>query len=158
MRVTILLDSTVDEFTDGGLFDKVEGKRNIAIVGFTTDGDVFGGFSSVAVVHQGRDFYYSGAFIFSFESHGRCMTPQKFVVKEGKSQPFVHFCKNNGHGFVWVGDYFGGFYMGNERSASYCSNLSHGFGGLEDTTLTGKNGIVDNGPYHCTRIVAIQLQ
>ena len=36
-------DSTVDEFTGDGLFNKVKGKENVALVGFTTDGDVFGG-------------------------------------------------------------------------------------------------------------------
>ena len=49
---TIIYDSTADEFTDGGLFNKVKDKQNIAIIGFTTDGDVFGGFYSVAVTKQ----------------------------------------------------------------------------------------------------------
>ena len=48
-KETIIFDSTVDEFTFDGLFNKVKGKPNIAIIGFTTDGDVLGGFYSVAV-------------------------------------------------------------------------------------------------------------
>ena len=41
-RATVIFDSTIDEFTRDGLFDNVKAKPNIAIVGFTTDGDVFG--------------------------------------------------------------------------------------------------------------------
>ena len=41
-RSTITIcDSTVDEFTDQCLFDKAKGK-NVAVVCFTTAGDVFG--------------------------------------------------------------------------------------------------------------------
>ena len=49
---TIIYDSTVDEFTDQGLFDNVRAKANIATVAFTEDGDVFGCSDSVAVFAQ----------------------------------------------------------------------------------------------------------
>ena len=158
---TIVYDSTVDEFTNDGLFDKVKGKPNIAVVGYTTDGDVFGGFYSIAVTKQQKTFNDPTIFAFSFESHGRCMTPQRFAVKEGKKDNvIVKFFKNNINGFVgfWVFDNYG-FRLGNERSYSNCNQMSQGFEGLEDTTLTGKNGACHEGPYyHCTRIVAIQLE
>ena len=48
----VVYDSKVDPFTDDGLFERVKGKSNIALVGFTTEGDVFGGFHSVAVTVQ----------------------------------------------------------------------------------------------------------
>ena len=62
----ILFDSTVDEFTDNSLFKKVKGKANIALVGFTRKGDVFGGVYTVDV--RERDTFYddSPLFIFSF--------------------------------------------------------------------------------------------
>ena len=157
-RATVVYDSTVDEFTDI-LFDKVKGKRNIAIVGFTTDGDVFGGFFSVAVTEQYKEFDDSTIFAFSFESHGRCDTPQRFVVKEElKKEAFVYFFKNDSRGFVdfWVNG--GNFSLGNEGSDSYCCDMSRGFEGLEDTTLTGKNGDWFIEPYHrCARLVAVRL-
>ena len=78
----IVLDRIADEFADDGLFEKVEGKRNVANVGFTTDGDVFSGFYSVPVREQIQEFYESNIFAFSFESHERCMTPKRFVVVE----------------------------------------------------------------------------
>ena len=82
-RASIIFDSVVDEFTHHGLFNKVKGKANIVLIATTTEGDVFGGFYSVAVTEQDEDFYDPDMFVFSFESHGRCETPQMFVVKEG---------------------------------------------------------------------------
>ena len=154
-RATVVFDSTVDEFTHGGLFDKVQGKPNVAVVGFTTDGDVFGGFYSVAVTEQVKRFYDRDMFIFSFESHGRCKTPQRFVVRERLKEKACVYFYNKSDGFVefWVVGY-GWFYLGNERSNSYCYNMSDAFEGIENTTLTGKN----DSYHHCTRLVAIQLE
>ena len=158
---TIIYDSTVDEFTADGIFDKVKGKENVAIVGFTTDGDVFGVFYSVAVTEQGKDFDDRNIFAFSFESHGRCETPQRFVVKKGlKEMVNVYFFKTAPYGFVDFGVAgLGGFWLGNERSNSFCTDLSDGFAGIKDTTLTGQNGTYPDGPFHhCARLVAIQLE
>ena len=127
---------------------------------FTTDGDVFGGFYSVAVTELEKDFYDPNIFVFSFESHGRCETPQRFGVKEGvKDKALVDFFWNYHNGFVCFGvDHVGGFWLGSEKSSSYCFNLSDGFEGIQDTTLTGNNRTWGEGPYHhCTRLVAIQL-
>ena len=156
---TIIFDSTVDEFTDQGLFDKVKGKANIALVGFTTDGDVFGGFYNVAVTEQNRYFFDPNMFIFSFESHGRCETPKRFDVKaEERGKRYVRFYKDNSNGrFVDIGGFAGCFYLGNEKSRTWCYNLSYGYEGIEDTTLTGKPNGYPNF-HHCTRIVAIQLE
>ena len=175
---TVVYDSVVDEFTEDGLFNKVKGKLNIAVVGFTTDGDVFGGFYSVAVTDQRAWFCDPTIFAFSFESRGRCETPQRFVLKEWldkkehgqcttpqrfgkkevkKKKPHVVFLKKDSSGFVWFCGGGGGFWMGNEHSHTYCRNLSGGFAGLEDTTLTGKTH-QNNGPYHhCARLVVVQM-
>ena len=163
VSATIIFDSTVDEFTDQGLFAKVKGKRNIAFIGFTTDGDVFGGFYSVAVTEQDKNFYDPDMFVFSFESHGRCETPQRFVVNERvKGRTYVAFRTNNSNGFValWVDNDFGGFFLGNEKSDSNCKNISGGFLGLEDTTLSGQNNTYypnNRQFHHCSRLVAVQL-
>ena len=135
---SVVYDSTTDEFTADGLFTKVQGKQNIALVGFTTDEDVFGGFYSVAVTAQEEEFYDPNIFAFSFESHGRCMTPQRFVVKSWlRDEAGVYLWKNNVDRFVWfLVDGCGAFYLGNEKSQSFCSHLSNGFEGLEDTTLS----------------------
>ena len=155
---TIIYDSRVDPFTDQGLFDKVKGKANIAVVGFTADGDVFGGFYNVAVTEQNSSFYDPNMFIFSFESHGRCETPKRFTVKaEKRGDKYVCFYKNHSSGrFVNIGGNAGWFYLGNETSKTYCFYLSDGYEGIENTTLTGKTG--SSNPFTCTRIVAIQLE
>ena len=154
---TIVYDSTKDPFTDDGLFYKVKGKPNIALVGFTTKHDVFGGFYSNAVMQQDKQVYDWSMFAFSFESRGRCETPKRFPVKEDlREGAAVVFAKDNDYGVVWFYSYYG-FWLGNEHSASVCSNLSQGFEGLEDTTLTGKNGFHNLAFHHCARLVAVQL-
>ena len=157
-RATIVFDSTVDEFTADGLFDKLKGKRNITIVGFTTDGDVFGGFYSIAVMQQDKGNVNLNVFVFSFESHGRCKTPQRFVLKEDmRKKAIVGFWRHNSGGFVdfWV-ERPGHFWLGNEKSNSPCDKMSRAFEGLVDTTLTGKTSW--SNPHHCNRLVAIQLE
>ena len=161
-RATVVYDSTVDEFTGGVFYDNVTDRENIAVVGVTTDGDVVGMFYSRAVDKQ-EDFFDRGIFAFSFESHGRCMTPQRFVLKEGwKKGTFVNLYKNNNSGFInFLNIYGPSFWLGNEKSNSYCWTLSRAYEGLEDTTLTGSNGgdYDEGGHYHhYTRLIAVQFE
>ena len=154
----VVFDSTNDEFTHDGLFNKVRGKENITVIGFTTDGDVFGGFSSRAETKQDKRFYDPTIFVFSFESHGRCVTPQPFVVKGWLKEKVCVRWENDWNGFVFFGvDFAGNFLLGNESSKSYCHSMSRGFEGLEDTTLTGENNTHERNPpyHHCTRFVAV---
>ena len=158
---TIIYDSTVDEFTADGLFNKVMGKPNVAVIGFTTAGDVFGGFYSVAVTEQEKTFFDPNIFAFSFESRGRCETPQRFIVKEGLREKASVAFLNRGYNFVafWASCFDGGgFTLGNEMSESYCDDMSNVFEALEDTTLTGKTGLDSENEHHCTRLVAVQLE
>ena len=159
---SVVYDSTVDEFTGNGLFEIVKDKPNVAIVGFTTDGDVFGGFYHDAEIESVNWFLDPSMFIFSFESHGRCKTPQRFVVKEEERWrgEIISLTMDGEYGFVFFGVGCGrGFYLGNEKSFSYCDELSRAFEGLEDTTLTGQSGRCWEGPYHhCSRLVAVQLE
>ena len=158
---TVVFDSTVDEFTADGLFNTIQGKPNIALVGFTAEGDVFGAFYSVAVTEQGEEYFDPDTFAFSFESRGRCMAPQRFVASaDAKKQANLSFCHNDGSAVVdfWVsGDGF--FWLENERPDLLCFfQMCDAFEGLEDTTLSGKYCPWGQGPFHdCTRLVAIQL-
>ena len=155
---TIIFDSNVDDFTDECFFQAVKGKHNIAIIAATTDGDVFGGFYSVAVTEQDKYRYDPAIFAFSFESHGRCETPQQCVAKEERKENAYTFFFNkyeNSNGFVSFGvGYAAWFRLGNEKLCTWCWDLSKGFEGLEDTTLTGR----DRGSFSCCRIVATQLE
>ena len=154
-NATIVYDSRVVPFTHGEFFDAVKYKRNIAVVGFTKNGDVFGGFYSGAVINQDGLSLDPNIFIFSFESRGRCKTPQKFSVEESlRTLAFVAFYEDDQFGFIQFSvNNVGGFWLGNMSSLSFCYNLSQAFDGLMDTTLTGKD--CDN--HRCTRLMAIQL-
>ena len=161
-RGAVVYDSSVDPFTDDALFEKVRGRANVALVAVTSDGDVFGGFYSVAVTQHKQAFFDPNMFAFSFESHGRCMTPQRFVVKgECRSSACVKFLANDENGwFVMFGDgHTFSFGLGNEESNTWCHHLSGCFEGIEDTTLTGKTWQSSQcRNYHCCcRLVTTHL-
>ena len=153
----IIYDSRVDPFTDQSLSDKVKGKSNIAVVAFTTEGDVFGGFYSVAVTEQGNNFADPNMFLFSFESHGRCAAPKRFTVKsERRGGANVRFYNNDSDGwFVRFDSGPGWLYLGDQRVGKYCDDLSKGFDGIANNTLTGNTY---PARFACSRLVAIQLE
>ena len=154
---TIVFDSTVDEFTDDGLFNTVCNKWDIAIIATTQDGDVFGGFYNVAVTEHDRSFADPNQFAFSFEAHGRCETPQMFPVKREKQHlADIILPKDDEEGvFVQFGTPFQNFGLGNESSETYCYDLADCFCGLQSSTLSGRDGVF--GTHHCTRLVAVHL-
>ena len=83
-------------------------------------------------------------------------TPTVCREKRAQGDAGVGFYKDDSDGlFVdfWV-DGAGGFFLGNEKSETWCVDLSDGFEGIEDTTLTGTN----REKFTCTRLVAIQLE
>ena len=152
---TIVYDSNVDPFKNETMFAKVVDRPNIAVIAFTSEGDVFGGFYSVAVTEQCALFLDPTIFVFSFESRGRCETPQRFMAKGGSAEkPFVKFYKDPSDG--WFVGFCGRLGLGNEQSTTYCIDVSMSFEGVRDTTLSGKNR--RQGPFVCTRLVAVQLK
>ena len=155
-RASVVYDSWVEPFTEDAFFGKVKGKSNVAVVCVTADGDVFGGFYSVAATRQEMLFPDPDIFIFSLESHGRCATPMKFAVKEDKrGGASVLVLKNSKYGFLSFDGEAGWLFLGNERSTTWCQHLSEVFEGIEDTTLTGK----PNGTTHrCARLVSLHFE
>ena len=154
----VVYDSTVDEFTAGGIFEQVSGKPNIALIAFTAECDVFGGFYSVAVDKQDTAFFDPTIFLFSLESHGRCETPKHFTVKEDARDTIaVRFCEPTENGWCVSIDAVvrGGVHLGNAQSTTTCWGLADLFDGIEPTTLTGTDG--PSEPFHCTRLVAFHL-
>ena len=109
------------------------------------------------MIDQDEVFSDPNMFVFSFESHGRCETPQWFPVKEWRGSACVRFYMSDCcDGFVLFGvDGVGNFSLGNEGSVSNCQYLSETFEGLLDTTLTGKCNYEN---FTSTRLVAIQLE
>ena len=124
-HAAIIYDSTVDEFTDDGLFKKIFNRWDVAIIGFTTEGDVFGGFYTVAVTFQDQEFSDPNQFAFSFESHGRCETPKECAVREKLREDVCVFTEDSVNRFVsFTVDNHGDVFLGNGGSNSFCKNVS----------------------------------
>ena len=157
-RATVVYDSRRDPFTSKAFFNGIAGRSNVAVVGFTNEGDVFGGYYTVAVTRQGEFFDDPDLFLFSFEARGRCETPQRFAVNPAwRDNASVIALDNERNGLLWFWvNKHGGIWLGNDRSASFCCGLVDIFVGLEQTALTGRQKY---GPYHTfMRLVAIQME
>ena len=150
---TFIYDSNIDDFTFEAFFNKVQKKRNVAVVGFTFYGDVFGGCYSVGARTQDDCFWDPNMFIFSFESHGRCQTPKRFDVQsDSRGDAKVRLRDGGFIKFLVYRDYEKYMSLGNERSYSCCQSLWRGFDNIDNTTLSG-----NENRFQCTRIVAIHL-
>ena len=157
-RARIIFDSDVDEFTNASFNAKCLNKPNIAVIGFTEEGDVFGGFLEREVNEADKYFKDPNHFIFSLESHGRCKTPVRFLRKEERRDGYaVCWNMNGSHGFISFGSILGGFTLGNMESDSYCFDLSSDYEGIQNTTLTGKAGDWWGPYHHCHRLVVVQF-
>ena len=160
-RHTVVYDSAVDESAHPAMAAKVLGRRNIAVIGVTQTNDVFGGFSPTAVDELGTMFYDEDIFVFSFESHGRCTTPQRFrLLEDARCCGFVKFNSVGDYGLICFGlDDMGEVCFGTERERTYCRELSQCFEGLADTTLTGETSDWVLGPYHhFDRLLLVSLE
>ena len=155
---TVVYDSNTDPFTEDGLFTKIKNKPNIALIATTTDGDVFGCFYTVAVKEQNSLTQDLNMFAFSFESHGRCETPQRFAAKPSNpvDAVIVFWSNTTNNAFVGFGGERGSFGLGNVESDTWCLSLSELFEGIEDETLTGKDGM--DAFHHCSRLVAVHFE
>ena len=151
----VLYDSDVDRFTTGGMFEKIKDRPHVAVVAFTTDGDVFGGCYSIALTKTISCLKDPTIFAFSFESHGRCKTPQRFPVKK-----FIQHKANIRYG-NWVCDEFiafkvfrdgYGFLLGNERTTCQVFEMAPVFEGVNDAALAG-----EGREFHCCRLIAVQF-
>ena len=93
--------------------------------------DVFGVFFSRPATEQRNDNKTPNTFNFSFESHGRCATPQRFDVKDERGQCLCWLFKNiSARWFVQFNGGFGRFSVGYENSVTICNCLSLALRGL----------------------------
>ena len=154
---TLLFDSAVNEFTDDGVFDAVVQKPNVAVVALTTNGDVFGGFYSIAVKCQHWMKPDTNVFAF-FESHGRCVTPQRFDVKQWMRDRDTASTNMRSSllGIVMFTAFPEGWFgLGDDKQPIRCVHLSQAFEGLKDTTPTGTDS--DPMANRCACLIAVQL-
>ena len=79
-QLSVVQVSAVDGMSVCDMFQRVRGTWNVTVMGFTTGGDVFGGFNSVAMTRE--DVVKDPNAFVSFKSHMRCRVQQRFVVKK----------------------------------------------------------------------------
>ena len=137
-----LYDSTVDEFTADAFIQSLYNRRRVVMLETTTVGDVFGVAINPPFTPQDERLSDPSAFLFSFESHGRCATPQRFAAShELRLGLQVALYHQHTCGFLCVWANGGGeVYFGGERSSSFCSDLDQVFEPIGAKTLTGNNG------------------
>ena len=155
-----LFESTTNEFDAHHFFESVRGKEDVAVIAFTSKGDVFGGFYHIPVHVHNKESYDQNIFLFSFESNGRLHGPQHFKVSTSKrNQVFVRVFDKGGL-FVWFGSENGSLGFGPEKGTphSFCCNVERVFDGLANTDLTGSfSTMADEQTFFVVRVVALQL-
>ena len=158
-HVRTLYDSANDEFTQAVFHGKILNKPSVALIGVTGDGDVFGGYYQKAVQKVDEPSTDDSVFLFSLESHGRCLTPQQFPLKrELKETAGVMLVSNNKFGFVrFYAQGHGGLWLGSPELKTCCYQLSETFTGLTDATLMGSTPSSVGSCFQLRRLIALQL-
>mgnify|MGYP004549594093 CR=1 FL=1 len=154
--VTLIYDSDVDEYAPDALFSRAAARHDVAVFTVTADGDVFGVFHAVPVAENEHPYADPALAIFVFESHGRCMTPQRFVVRRGmEANTFIVYWRNNPDGFLVEAGvrYEGLVSIGTEVSPTHIVEMGLAFEGLDSAALTG----CAIGTYRCARVIAVHL-
>ena len=155
----VLYDSDVDGFVAGCVCDRVIGRPNLAVVGVLMSGDVIGAAFSLPIPRSDEMVYDPSMFAFSFQSSGRCLTPQRFLVyPDWRHESCLQLYADDKRGFfqfwVWLKSCF---WLGNETSNCFNFNMANMFENLDDLTLTGMNYDFEPPFYHCARLMVVQL-
>ena len=138
-------------------FPKCGGLANLALVAFTRDGDVFGGFVKRRFPRENERAKDPGHFLFSLYSHGRGSAPAMFPLTEQARQEVAvqTFYDDNVAGFLRFGGR-GALTLGNNSFTPFAKNLRLSYVGLPDTLLTGASG--EARPIVYERLIVFQLQ
>ena len=152
--VSLLYDSTVDPFTADGLLNKVVAKPHVAIVIFTSKGDIFG-FFYIEPIQPGKRHGLVHVRAFSFECHGRCETPKFFSPNRDRCGGVQLIFSSDRDGIFTLSVRFSGsLTIANDHSRSFGNSLSTAFEDMPETLLTGKGS---GEKFTCTRLVALKL-
>ena len=114
-HTAVVYDRAFDEFSADGLFDKIKGKENVAVVAWMTQGGVFGGVYHNAMTEINENKIVQDMFIFAFESRGRCQTAQQSRLRNAlNDKAFVRFsnCDTDGSFVMFLVYGCGGFNLG----------------------------------------------
>ena len=154
-KATLVFDSDKDGW-DKLKFNEVMKSPSHAVIGFTDEGDVFGGYVSVPLTETGF-FRDDGQFAFSFFSHGRCAVPQRWMMKKNREYAGldVYIWPTGDNDFIRFGCFGSGLFRFNSRkNGSDIFDPSDRFDGLGDTVLTGQN----KADFTTTRLLVVRLK
>ena len=153
---TLVFDTDTDGWDHGKFNDVLRAPSN-AVIGITDEGDVFGGYVSVAINETDKWLPDDGQFAFSFFSHGRCDVPQRWMMKKDREYAGedVRIWPTGDNEFIRFGNSNSGcFSFNSQTNWSYIYNPSKWLNGLDDTVLTGKN----KDWFTTTRLLVVRLE
>ena len=153
----VVYDSDIDEFSNVEFLNHCLSRPNIAVVGMTSKDDVFGVFFGAPVDTPGKAPFDPSHFIFSFQSNGRCVTPQRWFVKaRAQASFFSVWFSSSECGFLRVGDFAAKLFFGNSRSKCFAYKTGNVYDGLDNAALTGTDDWDADAVWHFTRLLVLQ--
>ena len=155
-KARVAYDSAGEEFSAARFFARAMHRPNIAIIAFTTNDDVFGGYTSAPVTATGVDVVSPDHFIFSLFSHGRCPAPTRWFLKPAFAQIFGVSFKEDPCGFVVFG--FTNLWIGGPDDHSVCSStIDDCYDNIRPDAITGTFGNNPAAEYHCRRVLVLRF-
>ena len=149
----VVFDS-VEDGEDSWTFNAtLEGKAPVAVLCWTEDGDAFGVMFTEPV--EGKCVSRHPFSVCSFESHGRCITPQRFSMNPARVDQCEVQLRQDRNGICLLcrsGD--ASLLLQDGRRMSRGVGLGRLFSGMEDTTLVG---LSRGAPFRCVRLVVVHL-
>ena len=153
-NATIVYDSSSCEW-DHNKFNELLKTPSNAVIGITEDGDVFGGFVSVAIEKANHWLPDGSLFVFSLFCHWRCDVPQKWELLERRKNvtETVMIFDTTNSSFIRFGS-FGFFFFGEGRNCSYIGRLDMCFEGSNSFAITGR----EDARFTTNRLLIIHLE
>ena len=159
-KAQIIYDSDNDPFTATAFKEKCFGKSNIAVITFTTTGDVFGAYIHIKIDQLKTLYADRRHFVFSLECHGRFETPRRWMLRPEKRQGtcVCWYTPGSDQGFIYFGDnrsYC--LHIGNPSQKTFFNDITNGFEGIRDEDLIGPFDKDEGAFFKTRRLVVAQL-
>ena len=139
-------------------FERLRNRQNVLVLAKITEGWYFGVWFTRPLQRFNQKTFDPTITAFVIRSDGD-VPIQTFPVRSKlKRAVFVNVVTDSDRGFFNVGvDGVGQFWIGTQRSRSFCENLSAIFEGLDDRGLTGFSGQGEDQLFRCQSVVVYEL-
>ena len=152
---TVIYDSTVDECATQTVVDTVRNLPNVALIAFTQQGHVFGGFYRKPSTSTQTFVYDERLFAFSFETKERLRPPVRFFPQEQcRDAAYIGFWTRYPSGLhlsLWLDSLDNGFEVADEKGRTMWSICAL-FDQTDDSEMDDAFANLQ-----CTRVVLVQL-